>query len=271
MLANFLIGLREGLEAALVVGILIAYLKKVNQGSRTRYIWWGVWSAIALASAVAAFFTTTSFRLHGKAEPFISGLLSIVAAALITWMIIWLSKKARFMKAELEGALDRAIATGVGSLFLLAFVSVGREGLETAIFIWNGALASGGTSAVVIGTIFGLLVASILGWLLYLGSLKVNLQKFFRYSGAALIFVAAGMFSYGIAEWQEIGLLPGTSSLLFDISGTISAEGLLGSILKGALNFTPTPTVLQSAGWLIYFTPVAYLFFKKPKKVAVKA
>ncbi len=271
MLANFLIGLREGLEAALVVGILIAYLKKIGQGARTRYIWWGVWSAIALASAIAAFFTISSFKLHGKAEPFISGLLSFIAAALITWMIIWLAKKARFMKAELEGALDRAVATGVGSLFLLAFVSVGREGLETAIFIWNGALATGGSKSVVYGTILGLLVASVLGWLLYLGSLRINLQKFFRYSGAALIFVAAGMFSYGIAEWQEIGILPGDSMKLYDISGVISADGLLGSILKGALNFTPTPTVLQSAGWILYFLPIAYLFFKKPKKVVAKA
>jgi len=268
MLANFLIGLREGLEAALVVGILIAYLKKIDQGSRTRYIWWGVFSAVALASAVAAFFTTTSFKLHGKAEPFISGLLSFVAAALITWMIIWLAKKARFMKAELEGALDRAIATGVGSLFLLAFVSVGREGLETAIFIWNGALAAGGSSSIVYGTLLGLLVASVLGWLLYLGSLRINLAKFFRYSGAALIFVAAGMFAYGISEWQEIGILPGFSSTLFDVSRYISEDGLLGAILKGALNFSPTPTVLQSIGWVVYFLPVAYLFFKKPKKVS---
>ena len=272
MLANFLIGLREGLEAALVVGILIAYLKKIDQASRTRYIWWGVWAAIVSASAVAAFFTLTSFELNGNAEPFLSGLLSIVAAALITWMIIWLSKKARFMKSELEGALDKAIATGVGSLFTLAFVSVGREGLETAIFIWNGALASEtsqsstSSTSVVFGTILGLLVASVLGWLLYLGSLRINLGKFFRYSGIALIFVAAGMFAYGISEWQEIGVLPGAESLLFDLSSKISEDGLAGSLLKGALNFTPKPTMLQSAGWLLYFCPVAYLFFKKPKK-----
>jgi high-affinity iron transporter len=271
VLANFLIGLREGIEAALVVGILIAYLKKSGQAERTRYIWWGVFTAIVAASALAALFTLSSLELNGKAEPFLSGLLSLLAAALITWMAIWLAKKARFMKAELEGALDRAIATGVGSLFLLAFLSVGREGLETAIFIWNGALASHGASSVVTGTILGLFVASILGWLLYLGSLKINLGKFFRYSGAALIFVAAGMFSYAISEWQEIGLIPGFSSHLFDISAIISEDGLLGTILKGALNFTPTPTVLQSAGWLLYIIPVGYLFLKKPRVASVKS
>lgn len=267
MLQNFLIGLREGLEAALVVGILIAYLKKINQGHRTRVIWSGVLAAIAISMALAGLFKLISYELEGDAEPFISGALSFTAAALITWMILWLAKKARFMKAELEGAMDRAIATGTASLFALAFFSVGREGLETVIFIWNGALANNDSSATVVwGTILGLVVSAAAGWLLYLGSLKINIAKFFRYSGMALIVVAAGMFSYGIAEWQEIGVLPGGSSLLFDLSAQIDEKGIIGSLLKGAVNFTPTPTVLQSLGWLIYAAPVSYLFFKKPAK-----
>jgi high-affinity iron transporter len=271
MLANFLIGLREGLEAALVVGILIAYLKKIGQAERTRVIWAGVFTAIAAATAFGSFFTISSFELEGNAEPFVSGTLSVIAGGLITWMILWLAKKARFLKQELEGAMDRAIATGAGSLFALAFFSVGREGLETAIFIWNGALASSGAKTVVAGTFLGLGVSVVLGWLLYLGSLKINLGKFFRYSGMALVLVAGGMFSYAIHEFQEINLLPGDSSKLFDISGIISEESVLGSVLKGALNFTPTPSVLQSLVWAAYVIPVGYTFFKKPKKVAVPA
>ena len=273
MLANFLIGLREGLEAALVVGILIAYLKKIDQASRTRVIWAGVFTAIAACAAFGSFFTITSFDLEGSAEPFVSGTLSVVAAGLITWMILWLAKKARFLKQELEGAMDRAIATGTGSLFALAFFSVGREGLETAIFIWNGALATKTTNTttspttVVVGTLLGLAVSALLGYFLYLGSLKINLGKFFRYSGMALVFVAGGMFSYAVAEFQEINVLPGDATKLFDISNVIHPEGLLGSILKGALNFTPTPTLLQSIVWAAYVIPVGYSFFKKPKKV----
>lgn len=272
MLANFLIGLREGLEAALVVGILIAYLKKIGQAERTRVIWAGVFTAIAAATAFGSFFTISSFKLEGNAEPFVSGTLSVIAGGLITWMILWLAKKARFLKQELEGAMDRAIATGTGSLFALAFFSVGREGLETAIFIWNGALATETTAAktspttVVIGTLLGLAVSALLGWFLYLGSLKINLGKFFRYSGMALVLVAGGMFSYAIHEFQEIKLLPGDSSKLFDISGVISEEGLLGSVLKGGLNFTPTPSVLQALVWAAYVIPVGYTFFKKPEK-----
>ena len=268
MLANFLIGLREGLEAALVVGILIAYLKKSGQAARTRVIWSGVFTAIALSIAFGFFFTISSFELEGNAEPFVSGTLSVIAGGLITWMILWLAKKARFMKQELEGAMERAIATGTGSLFALAFFSVGREGLETAIFIWNGALASSGAQSVVVGTFLGLALSAFLGWLLYLGSLKINLGKFFRYSGMALVFVAGGMFSYAVHEFQEINLLPGDSSKLFDISNVISPDGLLGSILKGAFNFTPTPSVLQSLVWAAYVIPVGYTFFKKPKKVS---
>jgi high-affinity iron transporter len=271
MLANFLIGLREGLEAALVVGILIAYLRKIGQAERTRTIWAGVFTAIAAAAAFGAFFTISSFELEGNAEPFVSGTLSVVAGGLITWMILWLAKKARFMKQELEGAMDRAIATGAGSLFALAFFSVGREGLETAIFIWNGALASKSATTVVIGTFLGLALSVVLGYLLYLGALKVNLQKFFRYSGMGLVIVAGGMFSYAVSEFQEINLLPGGASKLYDISGVISPEGLLGSVLKGALNFTPTPSVLQAIVWAAYVIPVGYTFFKKPKKVAAKA
>ncbi|CAN2183229.1 FTR1 High-affinity Fe2+/Pb2+ permease [Candidatus Nanopelagicaceae bacterium] len=271
MLANFLIGLREGLEAALVVGILIAYLKKIGQAERTRTIWAGVFTAIAASTAFGAFFTISSFELEGNAEPFVSGTLSVVAGGLITWMILWLAKKARFMKQELEGAMDRAIATGVGSLFALAFFSVGREGLETAIFIWNGALASQSASTVVVGTFLGLGVSIVIGYVLYLGALKVNLQKFFRYSGMGLVIVAGGMFSYAVHEFQEINLLPGDSSKLYDISGVISPDGLLGSVLKGALNFTPTPSVLQAFVWAAYVIPVGYTFFKKPKKVVQPA
>jgi high-affinity iron transporter len=269
MFANFVIGLREGLEAALVVGILIAYVKKIGQGSRSSVIWWGVSSAIALCASLAAVFTITSFKLEGNAEPFVSGLLSFTAAGLITWMVIWLAQKARFLKSELEGALDKALAAGTSSLFAVAFFSVGREGLETAIFIWNGALTSKESSNVVVGTILGLAVASVLGWLLYLGTLKVNIAKFFKVTGWILVVVAAGMFSYGIAEFQEIGILPGDSAKLYDVSSTINEDGFIGALLTGLLNFSANPTVGQSLGWLVFLGITTYFFTSHKKKTLV--
>lgn len=270
MLANFLIGLREGLEAALVVGILIAYLKKINQGDKTRVIWWGVFAAVALSVAFGSFFTMSSVHLEGDSEKIVAGSLSLVAAALITWMVVWLGKKARFLKAELEGSIDRALATGAASLFTLAFFAVGREGLETAIFIWNGAMASDETLITVVGTFLGLAVSVLAGWLLYLGALKLNLAKFFRYSGIALIFVAAGMLSYAIHEFQEINWIPGDANKLYDISDIISKESILGSVLKGLVNFTPTPSVIQAIGYVLFVIVVGFLFFRKPKQVVKK-
>lgn len=270
MLANFLIGLREGLEAALVVGILIAYLKKINQADKTRVIWWGVFAAVALSIAFGSFFTISSVHLEGDSEKIVAGTLSLVAAALITWMVLWLGKKARFLKAELEGSIDRALATGAASLFALAFFAVGREGLETAIFIWNGAMASDDATLTVVGTFLGLGVSVLAGWLLYLGALKLNLAKFFRYSGIALIFVAAGMLSYAIHEFQEINWIPGDANKLYDISDIISKESILGSVLKGLVNFTPTPSVIQAIGYTLFVLVVGFLFFRKPKQAVKK-
>ena len=266
MLANFLIGLREGLEAALVVGILIAYLKKINQGDKTRSIWQGVFAAIALSAALGSFFTISSIHLEGDSEPLVAGILSFTAAALITWMVVWLGKNARFLKAELEGSIDRALATGAGSLFALAFFAVGREGLETAIFIWNGAMASQDAALTVIGTFLGLAVSVIAGWLLYKGALKLNLAKFFRYSGIALIVVAAGMFSYGIHEFQEFGILPGPDAFAWDITSWMPKESFVASLLGGTIGFDTTTSWLQLFAWAAYLGLTIAAYLSKPAK-----
>jgi high-affinity iron transporter len=165
----------------------------------------------------------------------------------------------RILIVEDEASFSEALA------FLLT-----KEGFETAIFIWNGALATDSTKSILLGTFLGLAVSVFLGWLLYLGALKLNLAKFFRYSGLALIIVAAGMLSYAVHEFQEVNFLPGDANKLFDISDVISKEGILGSILKGAFNFTPTPSVLQSLIWTLYVLPVGYLFLRKPKPTISK-
>lgn len=268
VLANFLIGLREGLEAALVVGILVAYLHKIGQSAKTRIVWFGVFSAVLASLAVGSIFTFTSFQLSDNAQEILAGCLSIGAAALITWMILWLAQKSRHLRAELESGIDRAVVTGTASLFTLAFLSVGREGLETAVFIWNAIMQSKETVTPVVGTFTGLTVSVVVGWALYQGSLKVNIGKFFKYSGAALVVVAAGMFSYAIHDLQEGGLIGGAESHAYDISGVLNPDGFIATLLKGSINFSTSPTHLQVAFWFIYFIPVAYLFFKQsaPKK-----
>ena len=178
-------------------------------------------------------------------------------------MILWLAQKSRHLRAELESGVDRAIVAGSASLFTLAFLAVGREGIETAVFIWNAIMQTKETATPVLGTLLGLVASIALGWALYKGSLKINIGKFFRYSGAALVVVAAGMFSYGIHDLQEGGWIPGAESHAYDISHIINPDGVLGTILGGSINFSSEPTQLQVIFWFIYFIPVAYLFYKQ--------
>ena len=266
MLANFLIGLREGLEAALVVGILIGYLHKIGQSAKTRIVWFGVYAAIALSAGLGTIFTFTSFQLSESAQEILAGCLSISAAALITWMILWLAQKSRHLRSELESGVDKAVNTGSASLFWLSFLAVGREGIETAVFMWNAIMNSNETTTPVVGTLVGLLTAVVAGWGLYVGSLKINIGKFFRYSGAALVVVAAGMFSYGIHDIQEGGWIGGAEDHAYDISGVLNPDGIIASLLKGSINFSTSPTKLQALFWVLYFIPVAYLFYKQSAK-----
>jgi high-affinity iron transporter len=271
MLANYLIGIREGLEAALVVGILIAYLHKLGQSAKVRVIWYGVFSAIAVAATVGTILTFSSFELSESAQEILAGILSLTAAGLITWMILWLAQKSRHLRKELETGVDKAVVTGSASLFTLAFLAVGREGLETAVFIWNAIMQTKETATPVAGTFLGIFTSVFLGWALYKGSLKINIGKFFRYSGAALVVVAAGMFSYAIHDLQEGGIIPGAENIAYDITSWISPDGVLGTVLGGSVNFSTHPTQLQVFFWFIYFIPVAYLFLQQSRQSAVKA
>ncbi|MGI8612552.1 MAG: iron uptake transporter permease EfeU [Nocardioidaceae bacterium] len=260
MLANLLIGLREGLEASLVVGILVAYLVKSGRRRLVRHVWIGVTVAVALSIGFGAFLTFTSRTLTFAAQETFAGTLSIVAVGFVTWMIFWMRRTARFIKAELEGKLDSAIAMGPVALVIVAFLAVGREGLETSLFIWSAAQATSGGPSPFIGATAGLLAAVVLGTLFYFGALRINLAKFFTYTGAFLVLVAAGVLAYGVHDLQEGRALPGFANKAFDVSSTLPLDSWFGSILKGAFNYNPTPTVLEMVVWVGYLVPVMIVF-----------
>jgi len=262
VLANYLIGLREGLEAALVVSILVAYLVKTGNGRRLPSIWIGVGAAIALSLLFGAILTFTSRNLSFTAQEGFGGILSIVAVGFVTWMIFWMRRTARDLKGELHGRLDDALAIGSAALILTAFLAVGREGLETSLFVWSAVQATGDGSAPLIGAGLGLLTAALLGYLFYRGALRINLSTFFTWTGAALIVVAAGVLAYGVHDLQEAGILPGLDRLAFDVSSTIAPDSWYGTLLRGTVNFTPAATVLQVLVWFCYIVPVAILFFR---------
>ncbi|MFZ0322509.1 MAG: iron uptake transporter permease EfeU [Actinomycetes bacterium] len=270
-LANYLIGLREGLEAALVVSILVAYLVRTGHRERLRWVWAGVGIAVTLSVAVSAALQVTSNQLSFTAQEMFGGVMSIIAVVFVTWMVFWMRKAARSIKGELEGAVDKALAMGAGAVVGVSFLAVAREGLETAVFVWSS--VSNSTNAVVgfTGAVLGLTTSVVLGYLIYRGALRINLAKFFKITGVLLIIVAAGVLAYGVHDLQEAGFLPGLSNQAFDVSTVIVPASVLGTLLKGIFNFQPDPTVLQVVVWVTYLVPVLVLFLRSPKSPSVPA
>ncbi|MEU8945684.1 iron uptake transporter permease EfeU [Streptomyces sp. NPDC048489] len=270
MFGNYLIGLREGLEASLVVCILVAYLVKTGNRRRLRPVWAGVALAVALSLAFGALLQFGSSTLTFQAKEALGGSLSVLSVALVTWMVFWMRRTARHLRSELQGKLDAALAVGTGALVVTSFFAVGREGLETSLFIWTAVQATDDGVRPLVGALLGLATSVVLGWLFYKGALKIDLAKFFRWTGAMLVVVAAGVLAYGIHDLQEADLLPGLRSLAFDITTTIPPDSWYGTLLKGVFNFQPDPTVLQAVVWAVYVVPVMAFFLapERPKRSA---
>ena len=262
MLANGLIGLREGLEASLIVSILVAYLVRTGRRDALPRVWIGVGAAVVLSLIAGAALTFTAASLTFQQQELLGGTLSIVAVAFVTWMVFWMRRTSRSLTGQLEGKVELALGAGGAALAVVAFLSVAREGLETALFLWAAAQSSGSGSAPITGAALGLTTAVVLAYLLYRRAVKINLASFFKVTGALLIVVAAGVLSYGLHDLQEAGVLPGLSSLAFDVSGAIPPSSWYGTLLRGTVNFTPATTWLQSAAWLAYVLPVVALYFR---------
>jgi high-affinity iron transporter len=267
--SNALIGLREGLEAALVVVILVAFLVKTDRRWALRYVWSGVALAVVLSVAIGAVLTFGTRRLSFEQQELIGGSASILAVAFVTGMVFWMRTAARTISGELKGRLDRALDVGPIAVALVGFLGVGREGLETAIFFYATTQAAGqGTSQPLIGWVLGLLAAVVLGVLVYKGAVRINLGVFFRWTGIVLIIVAAGILSYGIHDLQEAAFLPGLGTLAFDVSHVIDPGTWYATLLKGIVNFTPATTVIQAVAWVVYVGIVLTLFLRPQRAQA---
>jgi high-affinity iron transporter len=267
MLGNFLIGLREGLEASLVVVILVAYLVKSERRGLIPRIWAGVAVAIAVSLAFGALLTFGPRGLSFEAQEALGGTLSIIAVGFVTWMVMWMARSARSLSGELKGAVDRAAAHAGGlSLVLVAMLAVGREGLETALFLWAATQAasggSGSSTGPLLGAALGLACAVAIGLLIYRGALRINLGRFFTWTGAFLVVVAAGVLSYGVHDLQEARILPGLNNLAFDVSDVIEPSSVIGTVLKGTVNFSPATTWLEAVVWVVYVAVTMTVFLR---------
>ncbi|MER7914127.1 iron uptake transporter permease EfeU [Streptomyces sp. NPDC096068] len=261
MFGNYLIGLREGLEASLIVCVLVAYLVKTGRRDALRPVWAGVGVAVGVSLAFGAVLEFGSRELTFEAQELLGGSLSIVAVVLVTWMVFWMRRTARHLKDELHGKLDAALVMGTGALVVTAFLAVGREGLETALFVWASVRASSdGTAAPLAGVLLGLLTAVLLGWLFYRGAVRIDLARFFTWTGGMLVVVAAGVLAYGVHDLQEARFLGGLADKAFDVSAAVPPDSWYGTLLKGVFNFQPDPTALQVTVWALYLVPALALF-----------
>ena len=234
MLQTFLTGLREGLEAALVVSILMSFMVRSGHRDRIPALWAGVAVAVIASFGFGALLHYTSATMSFEAQEAFGGILSIVAVVFVTWMVFWMRRAARTLKGELHEKMSAAVEIGTIGVFVAALLAVGREGLETALFLYPTFQAQGAGAGPAVGALLGILTAVVMGILLYRGVVSMNLAAFFKVTGAALIVIAAGVLAYGVHDLQEAGILPGIDNLAWDVDGW-EITSWYGALLKGLL------------------------------------
>lgn len=273
LVPNLLIALREGLEASLVIGILVAFLVKVERRDVLTKLWIGVGIAVLIPLVLGIVLTWGPKTLTFRAREILGGSLSLVAVALTTGMIFWMSNHARALKGHLESELDRSLAShGSGwGVVVIAMIAVGRQGIETALIIWATVKCSIENSiwATTAGIVIGFALAIVLGVLIYRGALRMNLGVFFTWTGAFLILVAGGITAYGIGDLQEASVLPGWGVLAWDYAALIgtptSPVYWLYTIGNAMFQVNAQPTVLQVIGWLASVIPVMTVYIRRTR------
>jgi high-affinity iron transporter len=253
MLSALLIALREGLEAALVVGIVLGYLIRIGKRDRSPYAWAGVAVAVALSTLLALAMRMVGAELETPFEQMFEGTTMLVAVGVLTWMVFWMRYQARYLKSDLERKIDTAITRGANwGLFALAFIAVFREGIETALFLAANAFAADVISTIV-GTLIGLTLAIGGGILIYVYSVRLDIKSFFDITSLLLIVFAAGLLAHGVAEYQEIGWLPILTGSAWDTTNLLSIESPLGSILRSLVGYNDHPSLLEVGTYVGYW------------------
>ena len=269
MLPSFLLSLREGLEAALIIGIVLGALQKIRRTDLAPALWMGTLAALGVSILTALILTLFGLSLEGGAEQIYEGVTMLLAAGILTWMIFWMSGQAKNIKTELEDGINKAVATtGKRAVFGLAFFAVVREGVELALFITAAFFAGNSenvTTNIILtltGVVLGLGTAVLLGWSLLAATARLNLRRFFQITGYLLILFAAGLVAHGIHEFNEVGWIPSVIEHVWDVNAVVNETSVMGELLKTLFGYNGNPSLTEVIGYFVYLA-VAVFFFTR--------
>ncbi|MEW6286811.1 MAG: FTR1 family protein [Chloroflexota bacterium] len=255
MLSSYLLSLREGIEAALIIGILLGAVRLIKRPALIPAVWFGTLSAVALSILSAVLLTLLGLELEGTAEAIFEGFTMLIAAALLTWMIFWMSEHSRTLKTTLEADIHRASHFGRRAIFLVAFIAVLREGIELALFL-TAATFVAGSFQTLLGAALGLVTAILLGWSIFASTTRLDLRRFFQVTSVLLIFFAAGLFAHGVHEFIEIGWLPAIVENVWDVSFLLSKESVMGQLMSALFGYNPSPDLTEVIAYFAYFAAI---------------
>lgn len=277
MLGSFLITLREGVEAALIVGILLSYLSKTGKARYNRYIYYGVLLAVIASGAAAYTFSSLLGGFSGRIGKAFEGIVMFIAVGVLTYMVVWMHHQARTVSMELKRKADAAIeARNLWALTILSFVAVFREGVETVLFLSalfiqqtaNNGAAKGIDMASIAGAFLGIITAIILAYIFFKGFGHIDLKVFFRATGVILIIISAGLFAHGVHEFEEAGILPPIIKHIWDINHILNENGTVGSFLKALFGYNGNPSLLEVIAYISYYPFVFWMLRKEHHDLA---
>jgi high-affinity iron transporter len=262
MITSILLSLREGLEAALIIGIVLGALRKTARADLNRPLWAGVLSAFIVSLLSALLLQAVDQELQGSAEQIFEGVTLLLAAGVLTWMIFWMRRQSGDLKSQLESNVNRAAnLKGGGALYFLAFIAVLREGIELALYLTATSLTSGGVQTL-LGTSIGLLAACLLGYLIYTATIHLNLQRFFMVTGLILILFAAGLIAHSVAEFNEAGIIPAIISPIWNLNSLLDDHSLIGMIFSTLFGYHGSPSLTEALGYSGYILVTLFVFLK---------
>lgn len=267
MLVSFFIAFREGLEAFLIIGIIISYLFKIEERRYVKHVIYGVVLAITLSIGIAYIFELLLGGFEGRIEKIFEGSVMLLAVVVLTYMIFWMNRQAKSIRSDIEVSVDKSINKGrVFTLLFLGFIVVFREGAETVLF-FRAISYQVNSTELIIGGLVGILSSIVLALIFFASTIRVNFSVFFKVTGILITLIAAGLFSTAIHEFQEAGVIPVIKNNIYDISNILSRDSIIGGVLRSLFGYSPSPSLLETVGYLMYIVLIVLLigrfYFKR--------